>query len=216
MASLGIPPPYRSPFIELSRLDDAAASEVVGRLEALPAYAPVTDLQRELSAAVGDAGSGLAAALLSLRGQLRTWTASEIGAALSQSRDIEIDPEARPLLQERTSALLQTAALSSTAVAVDLQTQHERNYQAARVFTDVRPVFADDVEDRPTGAVIVEMLQLQTWTRDGDAETIFVALDEKDLAQLQGVVDRALKKTATLRDFLDEKGLAYFRLEEDE
>jgi hypothetical protein len=60
------------------------------------------------------------------------------------------------------------------------------------------------------------MLQLQTWDRDGDLETLFVALDERDLTQLADVVDRGLKTSAALRKFLEENGLTYFQLEEDD
>ena len=119
------------------------------------------------------------------------------------------------VLADRASALLETAAIGTTAIAVDLQTQHARNYQQARILTDIRPVFPDAIDEAPTGAVIVEVLQIQTWTRDGESETLVVALDEKDLTQLEQVVDRALKKTATLRRFLEKAELTYFQLEEE-
>jgi hypothetical protein len=223
VASLGVPHSYRASLLALAGADENVVAALVSQLDALPAYAPVTDVRRVITTSLapdqseGDAASeGLAAALLSLRGLFRTLSAEEIGESLASSTDLDLDAESRRRLAQRVAAFLKSPALSTTAVAVDLQTQHERNYQSARIFTDVRPVFDEDVDQGPTGAVIVEMLQLQTWNRDGRAETIFVALDEKDLMQLQDVVDRARKKTATLRKFLDEKELAYFRLEEDE
>lgn len=216
MADLGVPRPYRAPLAELARFDEDVSTQLVEGLEALPPYAAVTDIQRALGEIVGDEEGVLAAALLSLRGLLRMSNPGEIGASLAKSSDLDLNSDEREALRERVAALLQTAAMSTTAVAVDLQTQHERNFQSARVFTDLRPVFPDEVDEGPTGAVVIEMLQLQTWNRSGDTETFFVALDEKDLLELQGVIDRALKKTAALRRFLDDKGLSYFQLEEEE
>ncbi len=76
-------------------------------------------------------------------------------------------------------------------------------------------MFQDNPDAQPSGAVIVETLQLQTWTRDGESEAIFVSMDETDLKQLKSTVERALRKTATLKAFLSEKDLAYFELEKE-
>lgn len=216
MADLGIPPAYRAPLVVLARLGDEDASGLVTRIRDLAAYAPVPDIQVAMTEAVGDEGAGLAAALLSIRGLFRTMPAAELATMLSAVRDLDLDPDERENLGERVRALLVTDVLSTTAVAVDLQTQNERNYQSARILTDLRPVFADDLDEAPTGGVIVETLQLQTWSRDGTVETIFVAMDEKDLTQLRVAVDRALKKTATLRRFMDDHDLTAFQLEENE
>jgi hypothetical protein len=105
--------------------------------------------------------------------------------------------------------------LSTTAVATDLQTQNPRNFQSAKIVTDIRPVFDDEVQARPRGAVIVETLQIQTWTREANIELIFVSMDEQDLTQLREIIDRALFKTKTLRTLLDEQSLPYFELEKE-
>jgi hypothetical protein len=60
----------------------------------------------------------------------------------------------------------------------------------------------------------VEVLQLQTWNRDGATETLYIAMDEADLIELRGVMDRALDKTATLREMLEEQELTCFELDE--
>ena len=63
--------------------------------------------------------------------------------------------------------------------------------------------------------MLVETLQIQTWTRDGGSELIFVSMDETDLKQLKLTIDRALHKTETLKTFINEKGLSYFELEKE-
>ena len=68
----------------------------------------------------------------------------------------------------------------------------------------------------PDGAVIVETLQIQTWSRVGDTQLVFISMDEADLRQLRSIVDRALEKTETLKRFIAEKGLSYFELEQED
>jgi hypothetical protein len=214
-----IPQPYREPLSTLAQLPDDTASKLIQSIRALEAYAPVSRIQAATEAILGtDAAPGekqLGLPLLALRGQLRQATPEDIAERLSQSSDLELDPPSRDNLRSRAAEILATPVYETTAVATDLQTQNARNYQSARIVTDVRPIFQEDVEAPPTGAVIVETLQIQTWTRDGGSELIFVSMDETDLKQLKATIDRALSKTDTLKKFIDEKGLSYFELEKE-
>lgn len=219
MADFGVPPPYREPLTTLAKMSDDQAGQLVEAVGALDAFASVSKLQEATQAVLGENASAgekqLALPFLALRGQLRHIAPEAIAERLSQSLDLELDEESRTRLRSRATAILDTAVLATTAVAADLQTQNARNYQGAKIVTDLRPVFTDHVDEEPAGAVIVETLQLQTWGRDGASELIFVSMDEADLKQLMSIVDRALKKTETLRKFIKEKGLAYFELEKE-
>ncbi len=57
-------------------------------------------------------------------------------------------------------------------------------------------------------------LQVDTWDRDGNTDTLHVAMDEADLRTLRDVIDRALRKTATLRELLSQQKLTLFELDE--
>jgi len=220
MAAFGVPPPYRESLTTLARLTDDDADQLVAEIGGLAAFSPVSMIQAATAKVLGeDAGPAitqLAFPLLALRGQLRRMTAEEVAERLSESTDLELDQQARAQLRRRAAAILGTDVLTTTAVATDLQTQNPHNFQSARIVTDIRPVFGDVIEERPAGAVIVETLQIQTWTRDGNAELIFVSMDEADLTQLKDIVDRALVKTNTLRALLDEHDLPYFELERED
>lgn len=214
---LAIPEPYRGSLAALARLDEDRTNRL---LEAMNSAAPllrVQDLERLTLQAFSEAerrgARNLIPAVLSLRGQLRTTSPNRLAAVTSASDELELTPNEREQLAARLEALLATEALSSTANAVELLTQNPRNYRTARVLTDVRYVFPDDPKERPTGAVIVEVLQVQTWDRDGGAETIYLAMDETDIRELRNVLDRAIDKTKTLIDMLEETNMTYFRLD---
>jgi uncharacterized membrane protein len=220
MAAFGVPPPYRESLTTLAGLTDDDADQLVAEIGGLAAFSPVSMIQAATAKVLGeDAGPAvrqLAFPLLALRGQLRKMTAGEVAKRLSESTDLELGQQARAQLRRRAAAILETDVLKTTAVATDLQTQNPRNFQSAKIVTDIRPVFGDEVNVRPLGAVIVETLQIQTWTRDGNSELIFVSMDEKDLTQLREIVDRALVKTKTLSTLLSGQNLPYFELEKED
>ena len=219
MTQFWIPQPYREPLATLAQLPEDVASRLVEAIGALEAYSPVSRIQKATETILGNGASPgekqLGLPLLALRGQLRQATPDDIAERLSQSSDLDLDPTSRANLRSRAAAILATPVYETTAVATDLQTQNGRNYQSARIVTDVRPIFQEDIDHPPTGAVLVETLQIQTWTRDGGSELIFVSMDETDLKQLKLTIDRALHKTETLKTFINEKGLSYFELEKE-
>lgn len=219
MAAFGVPPPYRDSLTKLAALPGADADKLIEAIRALPPFSPVATIEEATVSVLGEAATPaerrLALPLLALRGQLRQMTTDAIAESLSESTDLDLDEDARSNLRSRAAAILEAPVLGTTGVATDLQTLHERNYQSARIVTDLRPVFQDDLAKAPDGAVIVETLQIQTWGRDGGAQVVFVSMDEADLRQLQSIVTRALDKTESLKAFIAEKGLSYFELEKE-
>jgi hypothetical protein len=218
MAELGIPEPYRAAFGALAELDEEHVYAFLEMVAGLEAFQKVAPLQQAIQSAFPAEGQRDAArlvpAILSLRGALPGTSAERMAEMTSRSADLDLSAEARVRLRDRLLPLLQSSGLKSTSRALELLTQHPRNYREARVFTDIRPVFGDDAESRPDGAVIVGTLQLRTWDRDGLDDTIYVAMDEADLRELAESVKRALDKSLTLRRMLADQQIACFTLDE--
>ena len=218
LAQLGVPIPFRWALEAVEQLDAEAAEKLVDNFTAAATFGQIEGLQKAVPEVFppnrrADA-ERLVPALLSLLGQLRGTPSGRIAKSVSQSADLELSEEARTRLYERLLPLMASKALSSTANALELLTQQPRNFSAARVLTDIRPVFPEKVEDLPDGAVIVQTLQLDSWTRDGETESYHLAMDDADLQALRDAIDRAMTKTATLRRFLAEAGLPVFELDE--
>jgi hypothetical protein len=217
LAALSVPAPYRKALRELATLPDESAERLISGLQNIAPFQTVEELRAvvrdALEQADGELADWLIPALLSLSGQLRGEPGIQLAAVLSESADLDLPSDARTQLRSRMETILATDALKSTAIAVELLTQHHRNYQTARVLTDIRPVFSSDVHDRPNGTVIVETLQLQTWDREGNSETLYIAMDKADLLELRSVIDRALEKTDTIDKWLGTQGIARFELD---
>jgi len=219
VSPFGVPFVYREPLTRLANLSEEDAGHLIASIAGLAPFVPVSSIEDATASVLGTDASPaekrLAVPLLALRGQLRQTTTSDIARHLSESPDLELDDDARERLRMRATAILDAPAIGTTGVATDLQTLNSRNFQGARIVTDLRPVFRDDVAKPPEGAVIVETLHLQTWTRDGGTEVLHVSMDEADLRQLQSIVGRALDKTDTLKRLIAEKDLSYFELEKE-
>ena len=147
MTQFWIPQPYREPLATLAQLPEDVASRLVEAIGALEAYSPVSRIQKATETILGNGASPgekqLGLPLLALRGQLRQATPDDIAERLSQSSDLDLDPTSRANLRSRAAAILATPVYETTAVATDLQTQNGRNYQSARIVTDVRPIFQE-------------------------------------------------------------------------
>ena len=82
------------------------------------------------------------------------------------------------------------------ARALNLVTEFDRVYHGARIMTDIRPVFGHDAHTGAKAAAIVATLKIEAHEGGGDVRPYYFALDHTDLVELQGLVDRALVKTA--------------------
>lgn len=96
--------------------------------------------------------------------------------------------------------------LGVTSKVLDVMVQHDRVYCAARVLTDIRPVFGADINDGPQAAVLVHTLKL-TYHDGPEMRDVFFAMDRSDIEGLRGALERAMKKEQTLRDFANRANL---------
>jgi hypothetical protein len=87
-----------------------------------------------------------------------------------------------------------------------LLTQHERVFQEARVFTDVRPIFSEDAQVSPIGGLIVHQLRI-AYFEDNELKEFFVALDMDDIDKLRTQLNRADAKARSISSLLKSSSL---------
>jgi len=136
----------------------------------------------------------------------------QFAEAVSQSADLNQAPNEYDSLAGRLSQLLSIKPIRLTWKAIDVLTQNEKAFLEARILTDMRPVFGDDVSDPPDVVVILHTLKIRYRT-GRRTEDIFVALDNKDIKELRAILDRAETKAETLKSSLQTAGLAYLEVE---
>jgi hypothetical protein len=122
--------------------------------------------------------------------------------AVHEGLVVQGDSAATSKLRERISRLLTLdQSLGVSAKATLLLLSHKNPLLTARIFTDIRPVFTGDENPTPRAAIVVHTLELVTST-DGRNLSHYIALDSTDLETLKRVVDRAIRKEASLKTIM--------------
>lgn len=109
---------------------------------------------------------------------------------------------------------LKIPALEVFSKAIHLYAGHERLFSRAKIFTDLRPVFGENL-DKPDKFVISHTMRLSVYRgSQREGEDIYIALDKADLDMLAGVIDRARKKQESLAEFSASSGVETLTPEE--
>jgi hypothetical protein len=125
---------------------------------------------------------------------------SDVCESLTESKVLESGDE--PLLRERLARLLDIESLSISAKALVLRTDYPYIYCAARIFTDIRPVFGEDASETPPAMVLAHTLKLEYHGALGHLHELYVALRADDIAELREILKRADTKAKTLESML--------------
>jgi len=139
----------------------------------------------------------------------RQVSAAELAAAISEGVSAIPKPVAEfseakiGIFKQRLTSLLSLdGTLGIMAKGAVLSKEHERIFCGSRIFTDVRPVFLGS-PDAVAASIIVHNLQLAFHDgASGEHKEIYVALDDDDLIQLKGTIERAQKKSVAVKAML--------------
>jgi hypothetical protein len=112
-------------------------------------------------------------------------------------------------LRARLDALLSLSTLNAGAKAAELVFETTRHMTGARIITDVRPIFAQDVSQQPQTTLIIHTLKLDYHEGHGKDSfgTFYTSVDWEDLGVLRAAIDRAIAKEESLRSMLGSAGI---------
>ena len=83
-------------------------------------------------------------------------------------------------------------SLGVLAKAIDVLSLRERSFTSARIASDIRPVFGQEIREKPDVVLVLHTLRIE---HTGQADDFFVLLTRRDLKTLQSTIERALAKT---------------------
>ncbi len=86
-----------------------------------------------------------------------------------------------------------------TSKAFDIIQENPINFRKARIVSDIRFVFDDDLEKDSKYAVVVHNLKLECYNPEGTLN-FFAAMDLADLKKMRTVIDRAIEKDRIIRE----------------
>jgi hypothetical protein len=214
MTVYAIPDMYQEGFRALASLSEAAFTRLAKAAAATPPAVSPTMIVERLTAATGldetELGEILPAVFsaAALRSQLAI-TPEELSESLATDA---LNLSARKVngLRQRLVTLLKTDSIAITMRALDLIATGEKLFLAARILTDVRPVFPDEDGSGatldPVGAIVLNTLRLE-YLEAGQTRTINVSLDAEDISKLRVALDRADKKIRGLGGVITAAGV---------
>jgi len=211
-----VPAPYVDAFTSLARLDMAEFDRLTAALQAAQPTIQIDDLTDSVYRALGDPWSrnellavlGATTSLSSVR-RANDWTASEVGERIAWAPNLELSDEERSTLHRRVEDVVSVTCVALLGKAVDLATEHDKVYIASQSVTDLRPLFGDDPELRPTAALLSHTLKLEYIHDDGRVGNIYLVLDDEDVSTLIEDLERALAKSRSMRSMLEDSGMLY-------
>lgn len=223
MPTLIIPEQYKKGLVAISKLSDSEISLLAGALKQLPS---TTWLKQDVAAAIRKALPGWEPkkaddVALTLQSLYQVRASSEVSLKEFVGDLVDaMEASGRPELQiasaeqshfvQKLETILGLESPAFLAKAGVLQRDHEHIFHAAKILTDLRPVF--HAPDEPPTDVILEYTLKIVFHDGGRHREMYMALDAQDIAHLREAIDRAEKKTASLKSLLESKGITSLRL----
>jgi hypothetical protein len=103
--------------------------------------------------------------------------------------------------KERLKHILSKVDSFSISVkASQLASERENILNDTRIITDVRPIFGTDKVFDLVNSIIIHNLKIEFEDSDGNAKSLYLALDNKDLKKLREDILRAEKKETILKE----------------
>jgi len=123
--------------------------------------------------------------------------------AIQNNPTLQLSQKETPKLRFLLERTMNIDSLNMVAKAGRLQRDVEHLYCAAKILSDVRPVFGSDPAVRPVGAVLTHTLKIRYHEGDlRDHREFYVVLDSNDLDELRDIIQRAQTKDKSLRELL--------------
>jgi hypothetical protein len=213
MAAPNLPEPLINGLRELATLSDSVFGKFLEALASLPTEMTQRRVFPDFEFAdLPDNGDSIKGATFSLfltkasQRDTPQGTADQIISAVAPA--VSLDKDKIEFLRQRITQILCINSLNLVAKAHDILVDHSCIYSNAKIFSDIRAVFGDNINEVPEAAVIVHTLNIGSRSA-GKRQTISFALDEKDVEELINVLERARTKAATLREMIKRSGVKY-------
>ena len=125
---------------------------------------------------------------------------SDVFESLVEHGELKLNDE--PRFRERLTRLLDIESLNITAKGSVLQAEYAYTFCDARIMTDIRPVFGQDVSAPPPAMLLTHTLKIEYHGTAGHIHEFYIGLRSEDVVRLREVLDRAEVKAKSIKSLL--------------
>jgi len=136
----------------------------------------------------------------------------ELSAAIQESdaEELQLPDEVRANAKNRLSMFLGIPSLLVSSKAISVRLENDKLFSKARVVSDIRPIFGENVKESPQAAIILHQLGIH-YFQDGDHKEFFVAMDTDEIQELISSLERAKAKAESLETVLAAANLLHLK-----
>lgn len=197
MIKYQIPPVFIEGFKTLSQLPREEVNRIGDVLNELHPGSNAEKFENELKkAGISVKGVTTSKALFSL-GQLLLKSAEPLEDLVRNITDSIVDKNGEmdgELLENNLLIILKNAGnLKKTFKIYQLLSENAHTYRSAKIVTDIRLVFGDNLENAADSGVIIHQLKLE-YLKDNHKQSFFISLDSGDVQRLLETLNRAIEK----------------------
>lgn len=219
-----IPEDYQSGLVKIVSLNDKQLKELLQIFENTPVILNVKKFNQVLLPKINFLESVEAknlietiGSLYELRNELDLSTEEFVDEVTdvmkeSQNKKLKLTANNYEKFKQRLTVLLDVKTLALRAKAVNLIVDHDIIFQAAKIVSDIRPIFGFNIEESPIGSVLIHNLKIE-YKQNDEIKNFHIALDEKDVTTLLNLLKRTQTKSESLKAFIVNSGLSNFDVE---
>lgn len=214
MTPIRIPRESERGLASIVNLDDESIERIIAALaDAPPTFHPER-LAEKIAAKIDGVSrediDGIVSTAVSIYSALDYFDSSleelaeNIGRAMSRVKieGLELSEGGLARLKERLIRFLSLDSIGIQSRAINLLREQDHAFCGARVLTDIRPLFANDLKASPTAGLIVHTLRI-SYHQGADLKQFYVAMDSEDIEALKKVLSRADSKAENLQSVLE-------------
>lgn len=203
MATFHIPKDDREGFALLRDISDDAFNQLLVTIESdEPDYSSVKGLSPVQAERIMDSVHAASFVRVSADVSLEEFI-DDLCQSLRHDDEIFFEPTNELRFRDRASRVLSSESIVVIAKAFTLRNEHERQFCKARIFTDARPVYADDPSAPPSAMVITHTLKIEYHGVGGQLHEIYLGIDSSAISKLMDVLGRATQKAKSLEAALE-------------
>lgn len=210
MSKITIPPRALQGFIEIASLTSEQAEKVSTFLRQMQVGTKFNEINEYLYSSLNIKTSRSIVNTFSTFGEILEPTEinfedltnnliESVVELTKKDKDKELDEDKLKALKRNLLLIFENSKnLKLTLKAFKLEFENDNLYSDARIISDIRLIFNDELEDTKRNGIILHRLHINFKKKRVDDE-MFFTLDLKDLKNLKEDIDRAIKKEEIIK-----------------
>jgi hypothetical protein len=205
MTKFQIPEPFKPGFDALAKLSGTDFQTLIKILKEVPIGIGIKGFQDFVNTAQIEGINEISRTIFSLGNLVNSQEvnikeiSSDLALSFAESKGKDFDTKKSEALENKISNILNDCKnLRLTFKALNLLSENDQIFREARIISDIRLIFNDDLSNSNRAGIIIHKLKIE-FQKDLEVKDFYLSLDTNDLHKLKKQIDRALDKEEAIK-----------------